>query len=227
MGSWLGYRNFTPVDISIQYLQKSVDICKEKGVKVILVSTVIPYFTIEQEIDKYKNYMRIVRDIAQTSGVDCVLFELAKESYYTRMDSDFKDFKHMSKAGGEAYSEVLGRLIRDYQNENILPDDMFYPDIGTMMQDVDRIFSVFADYNPKKQMISIASFQGYSVIPEYSVLYCQNGTNEWQQFSQYSTEIAIDVSSIAPRPGDSFRIEARIQSGTGEVQQYYLLSISE
>ena len=215
------------VDNTQKFLQKSIDLCKAKGVDVVLMSTPIPYFTLQSQKKTYEEYIRYLKELATKNNVELALFELIQRDLLIPQEMDFVDFKHLSSYGTEKFTVVAAQYLNDYLHGTLDADLYFYPSLNALMDEADTVFCTFGTYQAKKKYLDVYSFQGTNVIPEYKVAYRLQGTDEWVDLTGFTEDTRIDLSKLDLLPGDSLQIEARNKFGDEVAVQYYELTITD
>lgn len=107
------------------YLNKIVDICKEKNVRLIFVVTPIAS-SYEAEHSNTDVVMATVREIASNADAEFYDFNLIKgKDELFPADTAYFDISHLSASGAETFNKEFARVISATANgENT--DDLFY-----------------------------------------------------------------------------------------------------
>jgi len=108
-----------------KYLRKSIELCQRKGSKVILVNTPISpeQFSGSEVMDRYNDYFNSVAD---EYGVENWDLSFLKKEHIEYTNYNFGDHVHTNGRGGNAYSYVVGNMLKDYIDGDFNPLDYFY-----------------------------------------------------------------------------------------------------
>ncbi len=102
-------------------IDKIILYCKEKDVKLTLVSVPVSSF-LNAGRTNYAEYINYMNSLAHESGIEYLDFNLMKEEYWPDATAYFKDDDHLNKFGAELLSEIYSDLI----NEEITREELFY-----------------------------------------------------------------------------------------------------
>lgn len=104
-----------------EYLQKIIDLCKEKDVKLMLVKT--PSNATSEE----KAYYNSVEKLAEENGVTFVDYNLNYQEIGLDIDTDFYDDSHLNAWGAEKFSEYFAENTDFFEgkekNDNTWEED--------------------------------------------------------------------------------------------------------
>lgn len=93
----------TEIDsVILKYLQKIIDLCKEKGVELIFYRT--PYIARPSELQRLKH----LQQICDKNGLQFIDLEAEIEYDYA---TDLKDYQHLSEVGANKSTEYLAPFI--------------------------------------------------------------------------------------------------------------------
>ena len=115
----------TADEYNISYLNKIINICKEKNVRLIFVVTPISS-SYEAEHSNTDIVMATVREIAKNADAEFYDFNLIKgKDQMFPADTAYFDISHLSASGAETFNREFARVITAAENgENT--DDLFY-----------------------------------------------------------------------------------------------------
>lgn len=156
------YNDYSPENMiseNVEYFKKCIELCKDKGVEIYLVTAPISL----SRILGVKNYQKAVDFFEQTAkeyGVSyfCLGYLKNREQFFP--DSAMNDEHHICGESAGLVTEMLCDLITKTQNGDDTSGD-FYSDIGRLETDVHRVVAVGArieDIGDKLE-ISIDSVQ--------------------------------------------------------------------
>jgi hypothetical protein len=90
--------------VNLMYLRKIIEICKEKGVKTILIrSPLHPIYDEFKNESKYKEVLN--KDFGDVEFIDLKSFPL--------MNSDYGDLEHLNYRGAKKYSLFFNKLLKN------------------------------------------------------------------------------------------------------------------
>ena len=98
---------------SEEYFIKIFELCKEKGVPLLLIKT--PYQATEADTEKFNR----VGELAEAAGIPYVNFNYMLDEIGLDFSCAYADSCHMSYIGSAAFSEYLGKWLKDNYD---LPD---------------------------------------------------------------------------------------------------------
>lgn len=98
-----------------EYAKKLIELCQQKGIRIILVS--VPYsdtrlLALGESYDAGHAY---IAGIAEEYDVPYWDFNLTDSAYFPGDDSCFKDSQHLNQKGAKRFTELLCRVLLDYE----------------------------------------------------------------------------------------------------------------
>lgn len=138
--NWDG--NIIDTGKSLDYFEKMVNLCKEKGSKVIMVTTPINVETLlaDESLPQYDMVQDYFNELARNNKVDYYDFNLVKPSKFIRDTNDYWDYDgHMYGEAAERYSKFLGGFLKNIDEEdNIDLSEYLYEDIYDMKKNYEH-----------------------------------------------------------------------------------------
>lgn len=138
---------------NILYFRKIYDLCKQKDIRLILITVPISeplLFTFDNYDDAYKQ----IADIAEEYQLEFYDFNLYKNYRYSPIDC-FANENHMSRIGATLFTEDLIYVLEASSHDEDI-NDLFY---DTYVEAIDVMYSTFA---VKRQMTGEAFLFGRS-----------------------------------------------------------------
>ena len=106
-----------PGPVGEEYLRKTIELCKERGIEVLLVE--LPYPASEKD----QRYANGVQAIADEYGVEYLNFHHMED--IVNFDTDLQDATHLNDSGARKVTNAVGEFIRGHYD---LPDERDNPD---------------------------------------------------------------------------------------------------
>lgn len=91
--------------LKIKYLQKFVNLCHEKKIK--LIFTIAPQYSIASD-DRYEP----IKELAKSNGIP--IFDYHSMGLFHDKPEYFRDYKHLWDEGARAYSSIFAHDLRQY-----------------------------------------------------------------------------------------------------------------
>ncbi len=164
-------------DKTIYYLDKCIQLCKEKNVQLFFMTPPTSAANI-YETDNYQAMIDYIEDYAKKNNIVYHNLSYLKGKEELLPDSMMYDFKHISKDGSTVisnkYAEILSKSLK-----NIDTSEYFYPTLTEMKKSVNRIVAVDAKPQIKNNTmtLSVQSLQNDNVAPYYQVLLAKDKKN--------------------------------------------------
>lgn len=203
------------------YLKKMVDLCREKGVEVILIT--LPSSLSEiYGVENFQGSINYSKAFAEECGCPYINFSYLKNREELFPDTVFSDRLHLNGEGSVTFSTIFCDVLKKIQTGEDT-DDMFYADFDELKKDVHRIVGCNAAATRNGDgTVSIVgtSLQNEDIIPEYRIVMVQNDevTAElcpWQD----KPEFVIEETRIPDADTAVMRMEVR-QKGKTNVDAY-------
>lgn len=115
-----------------EYLTKIMDLCRRKGVRLVLYVTPYsaPYLI---QYSEYEQVMDTVRKLAAEHSATLIDLNLVRDEYFHADPEDYTDFEHMNTEVGERLADFFAAYIRDPDHDwfhgslrEKYPDDTVY-----------------------------------------------------------------------------------------------------
>ncbi len=206
---------------TISYLKKMVEMCKEKGVEFVMVSSPVPESTL-LSIKNYDDVHDYFSTFAEDNGVNFYDFNLVRTNVLDRSDSGFIDYDgHMNDTLADDYTKLVAEVIEKNDNGSLVMDDYFYASEKDLENDLNQVCNVWfnVDRIGGDVTVKAKSVQSKHVVPEYQFILTNSDTGETQVIQDYSenNEVKIDAEC-----GDYMvRVNAREKGSDAEYTRYY------
>lgn len=127
---------------SIEYFKKIVDLCRENGSQVIMITSPINVETMfnGESVSEYNEIEQYFADIAKENNLTYYNFNIVKPQAYIRRTTDYWDYDgHMYGDSAEVYSEFLGEFLNKViHNQSIDWEYYFYNDVFDMKENYEK-----------------------------------------------------------------------------------------
>ncbi len=156
----------------LSYLEKIVQLCQEKGIRLFLVSGITTDMRLYC-IDNYQGAVDWYHEFAKENGLVYHNLNYLMDREELFPDEMMSDYNHLNVQGAEIASRLYAQVLRkELKGENT--DDMFYKDLEDLKKTVHRIVAVDADISfdpsdPSKATAKISSYQNEDVTPLYQI----------------------------------------------------------
>lgn len=111
---------------SMEYLEKIVAYCRERDIELTWISSPTSDFELVHK-GGYDNYIRQVRELAESYGVPYYDFNLCRREYLDLGQGRYWfDMGHMNRDGAEVYSQFLGSFLKAQETGEDTYGDCFY-----------------------------------------------------------------------------------------------------
>ena len=157
-------------DNTLYYLDKCVQLCKEKNVQLFLMTPPTSMANI-YETSNYQNIIDYIDTYAKNNNIIYHNLSYLKDKDELLPDSMMYDYKHINKKGSAIISEKYAEiLLLSLKNKDT--DDSFYPSLSEMKNSVKRIVAVDAIPQIKNNIMTlpVQSLQNDNITPYYQVL---------------------------------------------------------
>lgn len=198
--------------IKIEYFQKIVSLCEEKGIRLFLVTPPWSIMNIYQA-ENYQDLTDYFKETAAEYDLSYVNLNYLRGREEWLGDQMMFDSGHVNGEGAELVSEKYAQILKSELEDKEIPD-MFYKNLAELKADVHRIFAIGADIWTENFIseIRINSRQSEEIKPLFRVLISIDGEN-YSPVSDWSdkTEISINVSSYSGSV--YYMIESKTRTG--------------
>ncbi len=190
---------------TIHYLDKCIQLCKEKNVRVFLMTPPTSMANI-YETGNFQGIIDYIDEYARKNNVVYHNLNYLKNKEEFLPDSMMYDFKHINKKGSKIISEKYAEILSlSFKNKDT--DDYFYSSLSEMKNSVKRIVAVDAKPVIKNNIMTlpIQSLQNNDVIPSYQLLMAKDN----KKFNPVMNWTGKKNVSFAVPKGSEFRILLR------------------
>lgn len=170
-----------------EYLQKIIDLSKEKSVPLLLIKT--PYYT---NIDDEKIYNR-VQEIADSKDIPFIDFNMIYEQIGLNFSTDFADGDHLNHKGNVKFSDYLGKYLKGNYNIPDRRNDEAYVSYDIIAQNVrQRLYNQkLVETNDIGTYIDLTQNHGYLVV--FSVVGEFRNSQNYADVKEKLLEIGINI----------------------------------
>ncbi len=209
-------------------LGKIIDLCKEKGIKVSLVTGPTSLMTM-YNITNYQGATDFYTEYAKEKGISYYNLNMLKGRLDLFPDDAMLDYNHVNGEGARRASEKYAKVLK-LEDQGKSAGSMFYKDLDQVKKQVDRVVACKATRKftmPKgtdRKYMNVNSLPAGAQV-EYKISYKKPGAKKYRLFAVYSNMTIYDVTGIA-KPGTKILIYARIKGHDvpREVYQRYTVS---
>lgn len=213
------------LDVSIEYLEKSVELCKNKGIKVFFASAPCSLMN-TYRVKGYQSAVDYYTDYAEKNGFKYFNLNYLKNREELFPDDAFKDYVHLNKKGGQTVSRIFAKILKE-ELEGKDTSKYFYKNLDEMKADIHRIPGCGAkiEESGNELVVKVASYHNDGVTPEYRISYSDDGENyepltKWKTMEQYT----FDKKELLQH--SMIKVEARTGE-PGEVIAYKVLELKK
>lgn len=182
----------------VEYLDKIVALCREKGVELMLVSAPSTMMQI-CNIDSYQLAVDYYEEYAAENGLIYHNLNFLKGREELLPDTMFMDYNHLNGEGAHVlsgiYSEILAKDMAGGDTK-----EYFYSDLSELKESLERIVAVDAEFIPLEEQgryeVRLSSLHGDGVTPYYA-LYVKNADGSLEGICGWTREENIPSVSIS------------------------------
>lgn len=98
----------------LDYFGKAIDLCKAKGIKVLIVTAPMPKATIDY-IKEYNSLSKTISDFSQKRGIKYIDYNLISNRDKIFDDSCFRDSNHLNTKGASKLDNLLTDTLMEYK----------------------------------------------------------------------------------------------------------------
>lgn len=200
----------------LEYLDKIMDLCKEEGIEVHMVSGMCTTMQM-YDIVGYQEATDYFAEYAKNHGIDYFNLNFIKDREERYPDSCFVDFLHLNYIGGQQSSHDYTTVLKKLANGED-PSDMFYKDLNEFKATVHRIpgCEIRGSRTGDVVNLTVDSKHNDEVTPQYRLLAtCDDEDLEnksYKPISDWSTKTTYQYSFEELSKYKRIKIEAK----TGE-----------
>lgn len=199
-------------DYSMEYLNRIVELCREEGIELVLVTTPFTDSHI-QIIGNYDSFYQYVKNYAKEKGIAYYDFNLCKPELLDKEYDDFIDYHHLSGKGAVKYSQAFAKLMT--LSDEAKRQELFYGSVAEKMNDLPRqTMGVLLQKSAEEETLySITTVANYDVEAEYRICTVDEQGTEMELIQDFCDE---DTVRVSPNADVTYKIMAR-DKNTGEI----------
>lgn len=104
-------------DKAVRYFRRIVELCREKGIQLTVITTPVPQETMEQFADSYYQSHVYFTELMESYGLEYYNFNYMKPELLDRSMTGYWDYDgHMDGIQAREYSSLLGRFLAALEN---------------------------------------------------------------------------------------------------------------
>lgn len=175
---------------AVKYLDKIVELCKSKGVKLYLVSMPVTSPAV-YATETYGEFWSFFTKYAEENDVSFWDMNMLKDRKEVIPDGMMYDNVHIGEPGDWAVSRKMGELLSmDMSGENVQAEFWTFPEWKKSLTGIIGCdFSTEEIPQKKDRRMKAFSIQADGVIPEYEFWVSTDGKDgEWIKLQEYGTE---------------------------------------
>lgn len=215
-------------DTSLEYLMKSIQLCKDNDIEMILISGMCTSARM-YSVTNYQGVTDYFTKLAEDNGIKYFNMNYLKDRESLFPDTSFIDDQHLNYEGGQLQSKIFAKIFKEYlAGEDT--DHYFYRNFDEMTADMHRIPGCAAqitDYG-QKMVVDARSVHNDEVVPQYRLLGCysKEGEDEVEIIADWTTEHCFTEEKDSIIKYDYLKVEAK-SGETGETYAFKNLSLKK
>jgi len=192
-------------DYSLQCLNRLVDLCEEKNIELVLVTTPFTYFHLAG-MEDYTTFYEYVKQYAEDKGIEYLDFNLCKNEMLPLVDEDFLDIHHLSGKGAEKYSKVFVDAMMNYDKKE--RETFFYNNVDEKIADLPpQTFGiVYEPIDEASETYEVRIVSNYPVEVEYQVILLDEEKNELEIVQEFCEN---NILKVIAETGNYFKVTIR------------------
>lgn len=193
----------------VKYLDRITAFCKEKGIRLILVSPPNAMMTLYY-VENIQGAMDYFADYALRNGLTYHNLNLLKGRESLLKDEIYYDGWHFSGEGAYIISDLYAQILeKELAGEDI--SDMFYQDLEALKQEVDRVVAVsaVAEVSDDEIHISIHSLHNDDDVPLYKLEISEDGGKSYECVYDWSEDELLKIK-IPAKEAVMYKISAAL-----------------
>ncbi len=140
-------------------LSEIIDFCNHKNIELTLVTTPMSNFKLT-DVKNYDEYINLVNELIEGTGVKYYDFNLCKEAYIPNDDTLFKDADHLNCYGAELFSNVFSKFFTGQISE----EELFYDSYNEKLYHLEEdIFGIVVKDDLENHFITIEPVTNASI----------------------------------------------------------------
>jgi len=218
--------SFSPEKIipeNLYYLQKIIDFCQSKGIKIILFTT--PNLPYSFDLANRKDFHDFISNFAKKNNVPYLDFNYAKPKIFIPETRYYFDNRHMNEKGAKAFSTGLANFLLEYQKDTYNEDDFFYR-YEELIQTWNTVFGVWLNVDASTQdLYANVSAPPYRQV-EYEFSTVKSNKRDYNVYRPYSTNRFAETGKL-PAGEYQIRVNARLVGSDEPFQQYFITEFTK
>ena len=205
-------------EYSLECLDKIVELCKEEGIRLVLVTTPFTDLFLKS-IGNYDVFYNYMRTYAKQNEIEFYDFNLCKTEVLDFQREDFTDTHHLSGVGNEKYSRVFAEVMSDYSQEE--REALFYDSVEEKMNVLpEQIFGITVEKSSNGGEYYINTVANYEIDVEYRISIIDDEGNESEVIQEFDENDVLYIK----QSGMKYKITSR-DTETKEVYEEVLVSL--
>lgn len=204
-----------------EYFDKMVQLCKSRGVDVILMSGMCSLMNI-YKVKDYQQYPDFYAEYAEKNGIDYYNLNYIKDRDEIFTDDMFVDYLHLNYYGGQEVSKIFARILKD-REEGKDVSHYFYKNLDELKQHVHRIPGGASKVEQDGNVLKVYAkcVHNDDVTPQYRVLVSSDpeadSNSSFREIAGWREDAEFDISTEDLAVAGTFRVEMRIGEGDENV----------
>lgn len=123
-------RVFEESSVQFEYLQKIIELCREKDIELIFVSAPFHKSRVVNPAARYPAAYEVLRNISDQYGIPFWDFNLKKEEILEFGDEDYYDSAHLYHNSAAELTQLFLNVYEDYKNGIDVEEKYFYASVN-------------------------------------------------------------------------------------------------
>lgn len=211
----------------LEYFDKTVALCREKGVEVLIVSPAAPRASV-LAFEGYDKFLNFCNDYAAArEGVSYYNFALLRPEKLVLRNSGFYDDCHQNGDFAAEYSAAFAHFLNECADGTLNPDAWFYASLDEFAAASDIVEAAWLSVEKQEDgtlFLTAKSACAAGVTPAYALSYRTAKDAPWQPISDYANK--RDNWTFTPEPGVAkytFLLCARDTQSTADFEQRVMI----
>ena len=199
-------------EYSLKLLDKTVKLCKDNDIELVLVATPMTNFWLESMGD-YDIYHDFLTNYAHENNIEYYDFNYIKDDIFHQCDEYYIDDHHLSGSGATAFTEIFINMMTTMSDSQ--RNELFYSSIEEKLSDLEpQIFGIkMIPLTESEQTYNMCISSNYELDVEWRICRLDPDGNETELIQDWDTE-AIYTNSFFD--DQITKISAR-DASTGEI----------
>ncbi len=177
---------------SLKYLDKIVKLCKEEGIRLVLVTTPFTDFYV-QAIGNYDVFYEYMKAYAEINEIEYYDFNLCRTELLDMENADFLDFHHLSGQGAVKYSTAFADIMTSYDEAE--RQALFYDSVQEKMAALSpQTFGILLQRSEDEENVYfIKTMANYDADVAFRICTLDEQGNENELIQDFSDENTVRV----------------------------------